>query len=193
MPSSRSPASTAVIPSVMPTTVTTARQIYMILLIRLYFLPPRFWLVKLRLVWYTAFMAVYTNPSMLAEAVLPAMAMDPKELTEDWISTLDMEKMAPCMPAGSPIFTIRFSFFGWIRSSLRFSFSAPGASIRLFSTRRADTCSEMTVAHPTPSTPIPSPMTKNRFSATLTTPAMNRKYRGRLVSPIALSMAAPKL
>ena len=31
---------------------------YMILLILLYFLPPRFWLVKLRLVWYTAFIAV---------------------------------------------------------------------------------------------------------------------------------------
>ena len=36
-------------------------------------------------------------------------------------------------------------------------------------------------------------MTKNRFSTTLTTPEMNRKYRGRWVSPTARRMAAPKL
>ena len=59
-----------------------------------------FWLVKLKFVWYTEFMDVYTKPSRFPAAVFPAMAMAPKEFTEDWISTLEMEKMAPCMPAG---------------------------------------------------------------------------------------------
>jgi len=54
-------------------------------------------------------------------------------------------------------------------------------------------CSEITVAQPTPSTPIPRPTTKNRFKTTFTTPAMNRKYSGRLVSPMARRMALPKL
>ena len=51
----------------------------------------------------------------------------------------------------------------------------------------------MTVAQATPSTPIPSATTKNRFRHTFTTPDARRKYRGLLVSPMALRMAAPKL
>ena len=61
-------------------------------------------------------MAVYTKPSTLAEAVFPAMAMEPKELTEDWMSTFEIAKIAPCTPAGSPTFTICCSFFLWILS-----------------------------------------------------------------------------
>ena len=40
------------------------------------------------------------------------MAMEPKELMEDWIRTFEMEKTAPCIPAGSPIRII------WISLSL---------------------------------------------------------------------------
>ena len=40
------------------------------------------------------------------------MVIDPKEFTEDCISTLDIEKTAPDTPAGRPILTIctNFSF-----------------------------------------------------------------------------------
>ena len=31
------------------------------------------------------------------------MAVEPKELMDDWINTLDSEKTTPCIPAGSPI------------------------------------------------------------------------------------------
>lgn len=37
------------------------------------------------------------------DAVLPAIAIEPKELIDDWINTLDNEKTTPCMPAGKPI------------------------------------------------------------------------------------------
>ena len=40
-------------------------------------------------------MAVETKPSMLEAAVFPAMAKAPKELMEDWMSTLEMEKEQP--------------------------------------------------------------------------------------------------
>ena len=44
---------------------------------------------------------------------------------------------------------------------------------------------EITVGMATPSTPMWKMMTKIKFKMTLTTPAMNRKYRGRWVSPTA--------
>ena len=52
---------------------------------------------------------------------------------------------------------------------------------------------EITVGMATPSTPMWKMMTKSKFKMTLTTPAMNRKYRGRWVSPTARRMAEPKL
>ena len=54
----------------------------------------------------TVLIAVKMKPSRLLQAVLPAMARAPKELMEDWISTLEKEKMIPCRPAGTPIFTM---------------------------------------------------------------------------------------
>ena len=40
---------------------------------------------------------------MLAEAAEPAiMAVEPKELMEDWMTTLDRENTMPWNPAGSP-------------------------------------------------------------------------------------------
>ena len=47
---------------------------------------------------------------MIPAAVLPAMAIAPKELMDDWINTLEIEKIAPCNPAGSPIWIIRIIF-----------------------------------------------------------------------------------
>ena len=52
---------------------------------------------------------------------------------------------------------------------------------------------EMIVASATPATLILNPMTNTRFSPALITPAMVRKYSGRLVSPTARSTAAQKL
>ena len=71
---------------------------------------PRFWLVKVREACATELEQVNTKPSILEAAALPAMTVLPKELTEDWIRTLEMEKMAPCIPAGTPIFRMRTSF-----------------------------------------------------------------------------------
>ena len=56
---------------------------------------PTFWPVKLRAAWEKASWAVETKPSMLEAAVFPAMAKAPKELMEDWMSTLEMEKEQP--------------------------------------------------------------------------------------------------
>ena len=54
-----------------------------------------FWLVKLKFVWYTEFMDVYTKPSRFPAAVFPAMAMAPKEFTEDWSSLQSCRKTDP--------------------------------------------------------------------------------------------------
>ena len=40
---------------------------------------------------------------MFTAAVFPAMAREPKELMELWMSTLEMEKEQPWMPAGRPM------------------------------------------------------------------------------------------
>ena len=46
-----------------------------------------------------------TKPSILtAAAALPAMAVLPKELMEDWMRTLEMEKMAPLQTGGNADF-----------------------------------------------------------------------------------------
>ena len=138
-------------------------------------------------------MDVYTNPSILAEAVLPAMAMEPKELTEDWIKTLEIEKIAPCNPAGRPIFAMSISL-SFVIFSLSFR-SRYGASERTrhWTISAAETHWEMTVARATPATPIENAITKIRFSTTLMIPAVKRKYSGLLVSPTALRTALPKL
>ena len=54
-------------------------------------------------------MAVQTKPSIFPAAVLPAMATEPKEFMVDCISTLEMENMEPCIPAGMPMRAISFS------------------------------------------------------------------------------------
>ena len=81
---SPSPAATAVSPRIKPTAVTTPRHMYVIF-INPAVLPAAQILAgtKLRLVWYTRVHCRVDKPSMLEEAVFPAMAMEPKELTED--------------------------------------------------------------------------------------------------------------
>ena len=45
----------------------------------------------------------YRKPSIFWDAALPDMRMSPKELTEDWIITLEMENRELWMPAGRPM------------------------------------------------------------------------------------------
>ena len=130
-------------------------------------------------------MAVYTKPSILEEAVFPAMAMEPKELTDDWISTLDMEKSLPAY-LQEDLHARSVSASGYNTQFRKMQLHGSVSFIRLRMIRPADTHSEITVAQATPSTPIPSWITKNRFNITFTAPAANKKYRGRLVSPLAL-------
>ena len=51
-------------------------------------------------------MAVYTKPSRLEEAELPATTKEPKELMDDWMTTLERLNTVLCKPAGRPIFRI---------------------------------------------------------------------------------------
>ena len=54
------------------------------------------------------------NPEIIP--VFPAMLSAPKEFTEDWISTFDIEKIAPWKPAGRPSLIICISLFLYILS-----------------------------------------------------------------------------
>ena len=51
----------------------------------------------------------------------------------------------------------------------------------------------MIVANATPATPIWNTITKHKLNNTLIIPETIKKYNGRFVSPIDLSIAAPKL
>ena len=64
-------------------------------LVRSYFRAPMFWLTEAVAAWATESWAQKTKASMLAAALLPAMTMAPKEFTEDWMMTLEMEKRLP--------------------------------------------------------------------------------------------------
>ena len=73
-------------------------------------------------------MPVHTKPSMLPPAVLPAMATEPKLFTVDWMSTLEMEKVAPWMPAGTPILVIIHSLWRVMRSCFKMHLVGPFAA-----------------------------------------------------------------
>ncbi len=117
-------------------------------------------------------MQTNSKPSILAAAAFPVIARSPKELTEDWITTLDMEKSEPWMPAGRPMRMILLRAFPSKRIRLK---SSRTASFRLTRSRttstEASTC-ESAVARPTPFTPMPRQITKKMFIATFRTPAM---------------------
>ena len=102
------------------------------------------------------------------------MAVEPKELMEDWITTLDRENTIPWNPAGSPTCRIRLTIRLSRRSFRRSRCRGPWSLIRQLTTSRADTAWEMMVARATPATLIWNTMTNSRFSATLVTPAMAR-------------------
>ena len=120
-------------------------------------------------------MAAYTNPSMLAAAAEPATTTGSlKELREDWITTLDREKMTPWTPAGRPTWRIRLTIRHFSPSLRRSRWSAPSSRIRQRTTRMAERYWEMMVAIATPSTSIPKPTTKTRLSPALTMPAAVR-------------------
>ena len=131
---------------------------------------------------------------MLEEAEDPAtMAVELKELMEDWITTLEMENTMPWNPAGRPTWAMRFTVRLSRPSCFRSSRSRPLSRSRQTATSTAERYWEMMVARATPATLRWQTMTKNRFSTALRMPAAVRKYRGRWVSPWARRMAAPKL
>ena len=152
-----------------------------------------FWLVKVTAACAKAFMAVYTKPSRLEEAELPATTMEPKELMEDWMTTLERLNTVLCSPAGRPMSKICFSVPAWKASRRRSSRSVPFSRTSIPVTSSADTVWLMMVASATPATLMEKPMTKTRFSTTLMIPAAARQYSGRLVSPTARSSALLKL
>ena len=102
------------------------------------------------------------------------MTMYPKELTEDWISTLETEKIQPWSPAGSPMVKI----FPRTRRSMvrhrRLRRRADSSFIRVRAMRMAEMAFEILVAMATPATPRLQTSTKNRFSTTFTIPAAIR-------------------
>ena len=59
--------------------------------------------------------------------------------------------------------------------------------------KKADKYCEIADASATPTTPSWQTMTKNRFSAIFTPPAIAKKVNGFFVSPMALKTALPKL
>ena len=112
---------------------------------------------------------------------------------DDCTTTFDMENIIPCIPAGIPILSIRLNSTLWIfilsKCSLYGSFSLRNSLI----IKVALTALAIPVATATPATPIWKYITNNRFNMVFTMPAAIRIYRGRRVSPILRSMAAPKL
>ena len=61
-----------------------------------------FWLAKVVQAWENTLTLALTKPPRFWLAELAAMTTEPKELMEDWISTLEMENMVDCSPAGMP-------------------------------------------------------------------------------------------
>ena len=124
---------------------------------------------------------------------MPATTMEPKELMEDWMTTLERLNTVLCSPAGRPMSKICFSVPAWKASRRRSSRSAPSSRTSIPVTSSADTVWLIMVASATPATLMEKPMTTTRFSTTLMTPAAARQYSGRLVSPTARSSALLKL
>ena len=81
----------------------------------------------------------------------------------------------------------------WMRIARRSRCSGPVSRTMHSTTSVAEMHWEMTVAMATPATSSFMTITKKRFKMMFTTPARERKYSGRRVSPWARSSAAPKL
>ena len=102
------------------------------------------------------------------------MALAPKELMEDWISTLEIEKMMLEKPAGRPTRMMPPRIFFLMRSFLRSRWTLPCERMRLSSTRIAETYCEVMVASATPATPMPKQATVTMLRMMLMTPASVR-------------------
>ncbi len=121
------------------------------------------------------------------------MAIEPKELMADWMRTFDREKMLPCRPAGRPIFRISRTLSETRRTFLNLRRTAPWERESAVRVRAAEMPCAIAVASATPAAPMRNLITNSRFISTLAAPAMDRKYSGRRVSPVARRIAAAKL
>ncbi len=97
------------------------------------------------------------------------------------------------MPAGSPIRIIPINLSFFTANFFKSKWHTPLSFIKHLTIKAAETNWDNTVAVATPATSIWNPITKIKFKITFTTPAAERKYNGRFVSPIALNIALPKL
>ena len=131
--------------------------------------------------------------SALAAAEFPETVIASKWFTPVCTNRFATAKTAFCIPAGIPSMSTS-------AHALRLMYFREGLSAQQ-SLRRtrcttispAERYCEITLAAATPEAAIPQQMTKKRFSATLSAPAIERYISGRLVSPQALSIPLPKL
>ena len=86
--------------------------------------------VKVIVVCAMALVVVYIYDSKLEPAVVPAIAKEPKEFTEDCIITLEIENKLFCIPAGIPSLSMLLSSSAYILRSLRNSLQALSIRIR---------------------------------------------------------------
>ena len=123
----------------------------------------------------------------------PALPSAPKQLTADCIHTFATEKHIPCIPAGIPTCNTSFRYF--LSNCMAFTERCidPFSCIRKQHTKLPLTPLAITVAIPTPATPILKATTKSRFRPTFKIPDKISAYKGHLVSPLHRSTAAPKL
>ena len=126
---------------------------------------------------------------------MPAVADKPKELTEDWIKTLEKVKARDCNPAGMPATKISLISFQDILKIFdkRNLMTVFFLLVKNRTVNKAWQNSQMTVARPTPATSISKTATKRIFNPILTTAQQRRTYRGLLESPMERKMADPKL
>ena len=131
--------------------------------------------------------------STLNAAEDAAIVTLPRLFIADWTTMFESENTAPCMPAGTPILSMRQSIFQsmrrflnstWIKSSLLKSLRRRTTELTTFAS---------TVAIATPSTVLLRTMTKNRLSITFRTPESASAISGVFVSPALRNMAASKL
>ena len=144
-------------------------------------------------------MATYAKPSMFPPAAFPSMMSEPPGkrallmlMMLLWMSMFETEKIAPCRPAGRPLRMIPFSAYF---SSLIFLISKwqkPVSLCRIMARMTMETMLEMPVASETPSTDMPKPRTKSRFSPTFRMPVIVSTTSGVLVSPLALKIEMRK-
>ena len=93
---------------------------------------------------------------------------------EDWIITLEMEKMMLENPAGRPIFMMPPRMGFWMRSFFTSRCTLPWERMRLSVTSAADMYWETMVASATPATPMPKAATVTMLRMMLMTPASDR-------------------